>query len=211
MRLGRGAPPLGPQGPTPPNPVAAWDNLWPEKPMAWTIGFAVLYFLAYWLTQFITEIFQIIPDRISLIYIPAFVRMVSIVVAGLAGLLGIFIGTMAVSIVILGDPLSLGLANALASTAGIGLSYWLVLKALGQSSLPLNLPVLVLLTVLYSMFNAVTHGLVWDAIGMGDGLTLTDLVLMMIGDLIGVVLMYFVVRLVTRFFRRFKQPTAPSR
>lgn len=179
--------------------------------MAWTIGCAVLYFSAYWFTQYITEISQVIPDRISLVYIPAFVRVVSILVAGLAGLLGIFLGTMAVSLLILGDPLSLASANALASAAGIGVSYWLLLKALGQPSLPLNLPVLVLLTVLYSTFNAMTHGLVWDVIGMSDGLTLTDLSLMMLGDLTGVVLMYFVVRLVIRFFRRLKQPSVPQR
>ena len=97
------------------------------------------------------------------------------------------------------------------SAAGIGVSYWLLLKALGQSSLPLNLPVLVLLTVLYSTFNAMTHGLVWDVIGMSDGLTLTDLSLMMLGDLTGVVLMYFVVRLAIRFFCRLKQPSVPQR
>ncbi len=202
MRLGRGAPPLGPQGPTPSNSVASWEDWWPEKPMAWAVGFAVFYFLAYWLTDFITELSEVIPDRVSLIYIPAFVRVVSVLVAGLAGLLGIFIGTLGVSILYVGDPAHLALANATASTAGIGLSYWLMLKAMGRSSLPLNLPVLVLLTVLYSTFNAMTHGLVWDLIGMGDGLSTTELALMMIGDLTGVVLMYFILRLGIRYVRR---------
>lgn len=170
--------------------------------MAWAVGFAVFYFLAYWLTDFITELSEVIPDRVSLIYIPAFVRVVSVLVAGLAGLVGIFIGTLGVSILYVGDPAHLALANATASTAGIGLSYWLMLKAMGRSSLPLNLPVLVLLTVLYSTFNAMTHGLVWDLIGMGDGLSTTELALMMIGDLTGVVLMYFILRLGIRYVRR---------
>ncbi len=200
--MGRGASPLGPQGPTPPNPPAAWEDWWPEKPMAWTVGFALLYFVAYWLTEFITEVAQIVPDRVSLVYIPAFVRVVSVLVAGLAGLLGIFIGTLGVSLIHVGDPVELALANAAASAAGIGLSYWLLLKALGRTSLPLNLPVLVLLTVLYSTFNAVTHGLVWDLIDMGEGLSTTDLAFMMIGDLIGVVLMYFIVRFAIRLIRR---------
>lgn len=202
MRLGRGAPPLGPQGPTPPNPSAAWEDWWPEKPVAWTIGFALLYFVSYWLTAFITEVAQIVPDRVSLVYIPAFVRVVSVLVAGLAGLLGIFIGTLGVSLFYVGDPVALALANAAASTAGIGLSYWLLLQALGKSSLPLNLPVLVLLTVLYSTFNAVTHGLVWDLVEIEDNLSTADLTMMMIGDLTGVVLMYFVVRFVIRLIRR---------
>ena len=170
--------------------------------MAWIIGFAFFYFLAYWLTEFITDLAQIIPDRVSLIYIPAFVRVVSVLVAGLAGLLGIFIGTLAVSIIYIGDHAHLALANATASVAGIGLSYWLMLKAMGRSSLPLNLPVLVLLTVIYSTFNAMTHGLAWDLIGMGDGLSTTDLALMMVGDLTGVVLMYFMLRLGIRYVRR---------
>lgn len=170
--------------------------------MAWTICFALLYFLAYWLTAFITELAQIIPDRISLIYLPAFVRVVSVLVAGLAGLLGIFIGTFAVSTIILSDPAHFALANASASAAGIGLSYWLMLKAMGHRSLPLNLPVLVILTVLYSTFNAMTHGLFWDLLGMDDDLSTTDLTLMMVGDLAGVILMYFILRLGVRYLRR---------
>ena len=209
--MGRGAPPLGPQGPTPSNSVASWEDWWPEKPMAWIVGFALLYFAAYWLSDFITDITKIIPDRVSLIYLPAFVRVVSVLVAGLAGLLGIFVGTLAVSLVYLGDPAHLALANASASAAGIGLSYWLLIKAMGRRSLPLNLPVLVLLTVLYSTFNAVIHGLVWDLIGMSDGLSTTDLTLMMIGDLAGVVLMYFVFRSAIRYVRRDKSPSESVR
>jgi hypothetical protein len=48
----------------------------------------------------------------------------------------------------------------------------------------------------------VTHGLVWDLIDMGEGLSTTDLAFMMIGDLIGVVLMYFIVRFAIRLIRR---------
>ena len=69
---------------------------------------------------------------------------------------------------------------------------------MGTKPLPFTLPMLMVLSVLYCAFNAVIHGLTWELLDVTDYVSTTDLALMMVGDLLGVLLMFGVVRLLLR-------------
>jgi hypothetical protein len=55
--------------------------------------------LAYWANVGIRGFFEVIPDFVYLIYLPAFVRVVAVATAGLAGVLGVALGHLATQIV----------------------------------------------------------------------------------------------------------------
>jgi hypothetical protein len=136
-----------------------------------------------------------------LIFLPALVRVASVVVAGLAGIIGIFLGSIFVSLVVVGDPPVFSLISALASALGIFLAYLVVLWAARSSRLSFSLPVLLMLTVVYAVFNAVAHGLTWLMPEVPEAFTFYELFLMSMGDLFGVLIGFFILRSFLRLFR----------
>ena len=94
-------------------------SLWPEdQPFAWVIFFAILFYLVYALYRLFAPSVAFIEDKISLLYLPAFVRVLAVIVAGLAGAIGIFLGHLLVYAVYKSDPWTFALGasavNALA-------------------------------------------------------------------------------------------------
>jgi len=181
--------------------LRAFDNFWPARPWFWILVFAGLYAAVWQLNSFLLARWaDVVPDRLSLIFLPALVRVASVVVAGLAGIIGIFLGSIFVSLVVVGDPPVFSLISALASALGIFLAYLVVLWAARSSRLSFSLPVLLMLTVVYAVFNAVAHGLTWLMPEVPEVFTFNELFLMSMGDLLGVLIGFFIVRSFLKLF-----------
>ena len=148
--------------------------------------------------------FQSIPDRIALIFLPAFIRVAAVLVAGLAGLIGISLGSFVISYFYVGDDLGYSFLISVTSASGIFIAYWLMLKVLASEKIPFTLVNLVVLTVLYSALNAIIHGMIWGLIDFEEVIRLQDIAYMMVGDLVGVVLGFYITRLLIRGYQRLK-------
>lgn len=142
-----------------------------------------------------------VQDRISLLFLPAFVRVAAVVVAKLAGLLGLFLGSLVIGL-LYGDSLWIALGNSFASAAGIFCAYWVLCTAMRTESLPMTLPILVVLTALYSPINAMLHAFAWQWLGLSSGITALEISLMMAGDILGVIAMFFLIQLVSRAIKK---------
>jgi hypothetical protein len=179
----------------------AFETWWPESPILWIGVFAALYVVTYWATILPTQIWEVVPDRISLLYLPSFIRVVAVLVAGFAGLIGVFIGSLLAAMIFVGDSLLDATWIALASSAGAFAACWLMRQALVTDSLPFTLPVLLVMSVMYSAFNAVLHGLIWSFIGGYESVTLDHVAMMMIGDFFGVIAGFVVTRIGLRLLK----------
>lgn len=175
------------------------SNDWlPDHPIRWAAAFAAAYVALFMVNVLLSDLLDILPNRISLVFFPAFVRVVAMVVAGLAGAAGIVIGSLAIHVFYVGEGLLESLPVALASGFGALAAYAVMRIAMDGKKLPITLPVLLALTSLYSAFNAMIHGLIWHVAGLGDGITAAELSLMMLGDLLGVLLMFMATRWLLR-------------
>jgi hypothetical protein len=183
-----------------------FEQWWPAHGLWWALGFATLYVLLFFVNDLISPWVGVVDDRISLLFFPAFARVAAVVVAKLAGLVGLFIGAFVIGL-LYGDPVVVALGVSFASATGIFLAYWILLQAMRVTALPLSLPVLLVLTVLYAPLNAIVHAFVWEEFGLSEGITALEIASMMFGDALGVVAMFFALRLSMRIAKVF----APSR
>ena len=162
----------------------------PERPLSWAFGFAALFVLLWQINTLVSPLFDVVPDRVSLVFLPAFARVVAVVVAGGAGVFGIFLGSLFVGLVVVGDTTTMALSNALSSALAPVLAYWF-LRRLGSVAFirgdGLTWSSFLVLSVLCSLFNALIHGAVWSG-QAAMSQSLLNLVSMTIGDLVGVVL-----------------------
>jgi MFS superfamily sulfate permease-like transporter len=167
--------------------------------VGWALGFAFLFVLLWQVNTVLSPFFEIVPNRVSLVFLPAFVRVVAVVVAGGAGVAGIFLGSFFVGFVLVGDPISLAMPNALSSALAPVLAYWL-LRRIGTSDFirgnGLTWSSFMVLTVLCGLMNALVHGAVWSG-QTSMSQNLVSLVSMVIGDLVGVALGLSLLRLLT--------------
>ena len=169
----------------------------PERPLSWAFGFAALFVLLWQINTLVSPLFDVVPDRVSLVFLPAFARVVAVVVAGGAGVFGIFLGSLFVGLVVVGDTTTMTLSNALSSALAPVLAYWF-LRRLGTVAFirgdGLTWSSFLVLSVLCSLFNALIHGAVWNG-QEAMSQSLLNLVSMTIGDLVGVVLGLSLVKL----------------
>lgn len=143
---------------------------------------------------------DVIAHRISLMFLPAFIRVVALVVAGLAGAIGIVIGSLVIQIFYFDLDLMVSMPVSMASGLGVLAAYAVMRVAFGSGKLPITLPVLLALTGLYSAFNGMVHGLLWHFAGVGKGISAEELSLMMLGDFLGVIVMFFICRPLLRLW-----------
>ena len=169
----------------------------PERPLGWALGFAALFVLLWQINTLVSPLFEVVPDRVSLVFLPAFARVLAVVVAGGAGVFGIFLGSLFVGLAVVGDPMTMALSNALSSALAPVLAYWL-LRRLGTSDYVrgdgLTWSSFMALTLLCGFMNALVHGAVWSG-QQAMSQSLGNLVSMTIGDLVGVVLGLSIVKL----------------
>ena len=67
---------------------------WPPRGLLWALAFAVIYIVAFQLNRLFDPLFLVIESKVSMIFLPAFVRVAAVLVAGLAGAMGLFAGAM---------------------------------------------------------------------------------------------------------------------
>lgn len=183
-------------------------DCWPSSHGGWWVAaFAALFAVLYVANQNLTHWLQasVIAERLDVVFLPAFIRIVSVVVAGAAGLLGLFIGTLLTAVFYVQHPPLLALMEAAASTLGVWAAYsltvWAIEPQVKRALLPLSLPILVVMTVFYCIFNALIHATMWSVTGIVDKLNVVQLAQMMFGDLLGVIVMFYITRWTFRFFR----------
>ena len=136
--------------------------------------------------------------HISWIYLPAFLRVAYVLVLGPGwGFVTIFIGSM-----LLGgtydENLLQSAVNACASAIGPVLALWLF-KLLKERPLRLSrLNDLVQMCLLYAMLNALTHHMAWTYLQPNQLMAVSQLPIMVTGDLVGALLGAWIFTLVMR-------------
>ena len=169
---------------------------WPEKaPWAWSLGFAVSYVVLYELHRIMEPLVGVVDARVSFIFLPAFVRVVAVLVAGFAGAFGIFVGALFLGVGN-GDSLWVATAHAAISALSPCLAVLLLQFAIRRSAGLFDLWTLVLVASFTSLFSALLHGAFWaefepTALSVGAH----TVSLMMFGDLLGIFLGFLLLRL----------------
>lgn len=192
-------------GPQVDSPVARPPLLglgWPERaPFAWAAAFAVAFVVAYEVTSWLDPWVSVVDSRVSLVFLPAFFRVVAVLVAGFAGALGLFLGAFFIGLAH-GDSLAVVLPQATLSALAPCLAVYLLRIALRRAILSCDLLTLLLLGALTSIFSALLHGVFWSAFQSDILVWGADTItLMMIGDLFGVLLGFVLLSLVARFVK----------
>lgn len=169
---------------------------WPAKaPWAWSLGFAVLFVVLYELHRVMEPLVAVVDARVSLIFLPAFVRVVAVLVAGFAGALGIFCGALFLGIGN-GDSLWVATSHAAISALSPVLAVFLLQFAIRKTAGLFDLWILVAVAGFTSLFSALLHGAFWaefepTALSVGTH----TVSLMMLGDLLGILFGFLLLRL----------------
>jgi hypothetical protein len=187
------------------------DDLMPTHPLRWVVAFACLYIVFHMINVVFDQLLDVVPGRISIVFLPAFIKLASILIAGVAGLLGIAIGSFLIGFFVSHETVLTAAWLAAASASGVGIAYLGLRYASGNRPPAFSLPVLLVLAAMYCTFNAVLHGLTWAVVGIGADITLHDLTLMIIGDFAGVILMFYGLRLALKLYRQIKLVWASGR
>lgn len=164
------------------------------------IAFAILFPIVHIANGWIFKFAEITP-HISLIYLPAFLRLANVLILGprsgtLATLLGgvLLMSTFEVSIVV-------GLLNIGCSAFGPIVAL-VVFKAYMRRSFELtSLKDLSILTLIYAVANAVLHHLVWSLVDKSQLAEPSQVLLMVLGDITGALIGAYVMKFVVRQYR----------
>ena len=177
------------------------------------LALAVLYPATHMLNGWLFD-FATINDNVSLIYLPAFLRLFNLLVLGpFAGTFTTFLGGLLFSTQHT-DPLSLQLINITCSSIGplialIGFRlYWkrhIELTSLQDLST---------LTLLYCVSNSLIHHLTWVLIGQAEVFEVKQAFWMFLGDLNGALLCAYLMKAVLDFLEKkgvhFSAPSQPK-
>jgi hypothetical protein len=161
------------------------------------LAFVVAYEVSSWLDPWVS----VVDSRVSLVFLPAFFRVAAVLIAGLAGALGLFLGALFIGLAH-GDSLAVVLPQATLSALAPCLAVYLLRMALRRAMLSFDLATLLLIGALTSIFSALLHGVFWASFQSDILVWGADTItLMMIGDLIGVLLGFFLLGLAVRFIK----------
>jgi hypothetical protein len=129
-----------------------------------------------------------ISEHISLIYLPAFLRLMNVLVLGMLwGTLGTALGG-ALLFFWLQDSLLMSCLNTLVSAGGAALSVWLMRLLLGRALSLSRLSDLFQLSLLYALLNALLHHLIWSLFDPPMLVSPNQLIYMVMGDINGAIL-----------------------
>lgn len=175
---------------------------WPEKaPWAWSLAFAVLFVVLYELNRLMEPLVTVVDARVSLIFLPAFVRVVAVLVAGFAGAFGIFVGALFLGVGN-GDSLWVATAHAAISSLSPCLAVLLLQFAIRRRAGMFDLLTILLIALFTSLFSALLHGAFWAEFEPSSLSVGTHTVsLMMLGDLLGILFGFLLLRLVARLMK----------
>ena len=152
-----------------------------------TLTLAVLYSALHALNAWLFE-FANLTAHISLIYLPAFLRMFNILVMGpIYGTLATFIGGV-ILLFWFNEPLSLGFLNIAASCAGpliAMMGFRIYFKRRIQLT---SLKDLAIVTVVYAICNSLLHHAIWSILDSDQLIETNSSIWMFVGDLNGALL-----------------------
>jgi hypothetical protein len=165
--------------------------------LALAVLFPATHILSGWLFDFAT-----LNDNISLIYMPAFLRLFNLLVLGaLFGTLSTVLGGLLL-IAQLDEPLGLALLNVVCSSAGplialIGLKiYW-------KRDVELtSFQDLAALTLVYCVCNSLIHHVTWVLMGQSQAFELDQVFWMFLGYLNGALLGAYLMKATLDFFEK---------
>lgn len=146
--------------------------------------FCTVHLLNQWLFKAIE-----VSDHINLIYLPAFIRLASVLILGLVwGTLGTALGGLMLLWWSNDANIWIGLANLSVSASVAAISV-LVLQLLAQRRLSITrLLDLLQLALLYALLNALMHHAVWSVLDPSQLFYPMQVLEMVVGDITGVVL-----------------------
>lgn len=141
-----------------------------------------------------------VSDHISWIYLPAFLRLMYVLVLGSWwGFAAIYLGSLALA-VNLSEHLNQALVNAACSALSPVLAVWLF-RILKERGLVLTrLRDLIELSLLYALLNALLHHINWALQQPDQFLSAQQLPIMVAGDLLGAALGAVFFTLIFRYF-----------
>lgn len=178
---------------------------WPSRGLLWALAFAVIYIVAFQLNRFFDPLFSVIEAKVSMIFLPAFVRVAAVLVAGLAGAMGLFAGAMVLGFMQELAPLP-NLSQAVFTALAPCLAVLVVRFALAGRAMAITLGLFLLVAFFASIFNSLLHHVFWDLYPLSEPVTLESFWQMLVGDLAGAFLGFgcfaLLVRLVPGFRRR---------
>ncbi|MBM3378037.1 MAG: hypothetical protein FJY38_07585 [Betaproteobacteria bacterium] len=178
-----------------------WGLARPDYPLRWATGFGLLFIALFWMNSLVAEQLAVVPDRIAAVFLPAFARVVALLVAGAAGAAGIFLGSFLCGVLITGDAWHISMAHAFLSIAGVWTAVCFSQWAFRQKPLELNWASLAAVGVLSSILNAMVHGVFW-ASSFGEVRHIQELAWMVWGDFTGILIGFLVLRVCLRLLRR---------
>jgi hypothetical protein len=182
--------------------------LWPlQHTDRWIAGYALAFFLAYWVNVGIRGFFEVIPDFVYLIYLPAFVRVVAVATAGLAGVLGVALGHLLTQLVFKDLTTSVVLLTTLAGALAPLLALLVVRK--WRTNIEINTcpKTLAVFALLACVLNILFRALVWQWTGEATpSPSLQTMSYLLVGNIGGVLVGYLVLRFVLLALRK---PSAP--
>ena len=176
--------------------------------LALAVLFPATHILNGWLFDFAT-----LSDRVSLIYLPAFLRLLNLLVLGqLFGTIATILGGLLL-MTQLNDPLGLSLLNIVCSSTGpliAVLCFKLYLKRQPELN---SLNDLAGLTLIYCLCNSLIHHVTWVLIDQSQVFELTQVFWMFLGDLNGALLGAYLMKAIIDYLEKkginFSGPSQP--
>ena len=170
--------------------------LWPlQHADRWIAGYALAFFLAYWANVGIRGFFEVIPDFVYLIYLPAFIRVVAVATAGVAGAIGVGLGHLLTQLVFKDLSLSVMLLSTLTAAMAPLLALLVVRKwrpGIEVNAYPKTLAVFAFLACL---FNVTLRALIWHWAGEDTpSPSVQTMAYLLMGNLGGVLVGYLALR-----------------
>jgi len=151
------------------------------------IASGFLFFAVHLLNDWLFKAVEV-TDHISLLYLPAFLRLMNVLVLGMLwGTLGTAMGG-ALLFFWMQDSLLMSVLNTSVSAGGAALSVWLMQILQGRSLSLSRLPDLLKLSLLYALLNALLHHLIWSYLDPAQLVSPYQMLYMVIGDINGAVL-----------------------
>lgn len=162
---------------------------------------AVLYWLGYEFQGWLFHFTEHVPG-VHWVYLPAGLRVVFVLVAGLNGALGIFAATVVINLLYMKD---LNTTVLLLTAVASGFGAWfalLLMRWRGQIDVGLTVLTsagLIQYALIYALFNAFFHQVVWWAFQHDGAIFMVDVWPMFVGDLLGALFFLYALKVVFKF------------
>ena len=149
------------------------------------LGLGLVYPLVHTLNHWVFSFAEINPN-VALVYLPAFLRLLNVLLLGkVKGLLAGLLGGVVIFLSNQQDPLLLRVVNMLCSAAGPVLAVLIFEQWFRRSVSLVSLRDLSVVTVIYCLANALLHHFAWVLLAPQLLGTPQQMIYMVIGDLIG--------------------------